>query len=736
MPALLISVRFHDGRYHGRPDWPPSPARLFQALVAGAGRGRGLDDADKRALAWMEGLDDAPLIAAPFHRAGRGFSNYVPNNDLDAVGGDPMRINEIRAPKIIRPILFDAETPILYLWRFAGAPAARAEAQRICGLAQRLYQLGRGVDMAWACGEILDDADAEARLADYEGAIYSPSGAGDGLALAVPAAGSLESLIARHQHQRFERVRSNRKQAQLFRQAPKPRFRQVAYDSPPARLLFDLIGEQAPASLIRIAELTERIRDAAAEKLAGALKGKAGEIGRCLIGRGADEADKARRVKIVPLPSIGHPHVSPAIRRVFVDVPAACPLRIDDLAWALSGLELIPARVNDETGEIDEQLTLTTATNRGMLRRYAIEGGAPRRLWRTVTPAALSASRRRVPPERRQEEAKDGKERAREERDAARSALDALRHAGMRAQVEGVRVQREPWRAKGERAEAFEPDKAELRQRFSKHRLWHVEIAFAEPQSGPLVIGDGRYLGLGLMEPVTDHYRDSFVFDILGPEYLRVGDEVPFLRSVRRALMALDRDHGGSGGVSRLFSGHENDGSPSRKNHVHSHVFLAACAAQGGRLARLYAFSPDKADRKAKMHPRARERFETVVSRLKSVRAAKFGSVELKIRPMAPAVDPVIRASRVWSSVTPYKPTRHAKSETEVESSIISDVKQECLRRGVPSPMVKVLDVSRGPRAGIKAELEISFSVAVEGPILLGRDSHFGLGLFRAVDAP
>ena len=44
--SLLITIRFHEGRYHGQEDrfngsdgWPPSPGRLFQALVAGAARG-------------------------------------------------------------------------------------------------------------------------------------------------------------------------------------------------------------------------------------------------------------------------------------------------------------------------------------------------------------------------------------------------------------------------------------------------------------------------------------------------------------------------------------------------------------------------------------------------------------------------------------------------------------------------------------------------------------------------
>ena len=42
---LLLSIRFLDDRYHGltnngeKAEWPPSPFRVFQALVAGiAGR--------------------------------------------------------------------------------------------------------------------------------------------------------------------------------------------------------------------------------------------------------------------------------------------------------------------------------------------------------------------------------------------------------------------------------------------------------------------------------------------------------------------------------------------------------------------------------------------------------------------------------------------------------------------------------------------------------------------------
>jgi CRISPR-associated protein Csb2 len=61
---LILTVRFLDRYFHGRtdgdaPEWPPSPMRLFQGLVAAAARlGRG--EPDGRAVAafrWLEALE-------------------------------------------------------------------------------------------------------------------------------------------------------------------------------------------------------------------------------------------------------------------------------------------------------------------------------------------------------------------------------------------------------------------------------------------------------------------------------------------------------------------------------------------------------------------------------------------------------------------------------------------------------------------------------------------------------
>jgi CRISPR-associated protein Csb2 len=243
--ALMITVRLLEGRYHGVGDWPPSPFRLFQALVAGAYGGRWRAESESvqhqkdAAFVWLERLDP-PHIAAPAKLDVRATTYFVPNNDLDAVGGDPQRIAEIRAGKIVRPILFSAETPFLYAWPFDGD---EAHARLLCELTPRLHTLGRGVDPAFAVAEIVDWATAAVRFHAHDGAIARPSEAAarDHL-VPCPTAGSLASLRTRHValRDRFTAGRQGKSVVTLFRQPPKSLSRGVAYDRPARLFLFDL----------------------------------------------------------------------------------------------------------------------------------------------------------------------------------------------------------------------------------------------------------------------------------------------------------------------------------------------------------------------------------------------------------------------------------------------------------------------------------------------------------------
>ena len=730
---LLLSIYFHDGRYHGTGGWPPSPARLFQALVAGVARGAALEPDDVEALKWLESLKP-PVIAAPIKYDGKPYNISVSNNDLDRLGKDIEHIKRILISKItppkeiltfksIQPRLFDAEIPLLYCWRFENDPDGQA--RTLVEIAERLYQLGRGVDMAWAQAEVLGMEDAEKRLEEHGGTLHRPTKRNSGVLQACPGPGSLKSLIERYKAmgERFHREVKGRKIH--FTQPPKPRFRQIAYDSPPALLLYDLrhlarTSEFQARPLTGIVRLTETVRDRAAVRLAAALPAKAACIKR-VFGRVRDlsAADKAQRIRIAPLPSIGHPNAESSIRRVLVEIPPNCPLPVDDLKWAFSGLHLG-----------SDLPMLIEADDRRMLDHYG--AGRNRKqtfhLWRTVTPAALPerAARRRIDPARMNETAKGARERLEEETRAAGAVRQALRHAGIETAVAAVRVQREPFHAKGARAEAFARD-----TRFSGHRLWHVEVAFTESRDGPVIIGDGRYLGLGLMAPEKRAFREVAVFAIEG-DAPPAAARADILTALRRALMALDRDENGA--VSPLFSGHEASGAPAG-NGAHRHIFLAADANRdGSRLARLYVIRPDTADRKSRLSNDEKARFERVTGKLQTLRAGPHGVLRLK-GPAAPGPDDRLFArSRVWTSLTDFSPTRHPRNGADARTFLERNIHAEVLRRGYPEPKVELLSHHTGPRGGIRARFCLTFSIAVQGPLLLGRDSHMGGGLFAAAD--
>jgi len=503
MRALVLHVRLHDGRYHGEGDWPPSPARLFQALLAGVGLSGPLGEREREALKWLEEQRAPTIGAPPSSQAQQRLLFYMPNNDSDRIEGDPFRMARIRtATKIFRPHFFDPEVPLVYAWSLGDAPSEEEYAHTMCTMAERLYQLGRGIDMAWAWGEVVEDRVFEEFLATYPGRIYRPSAGRSTTRLLCPRPGSLESLTRRYEAfgQRFRYVKEGRSVRVVFRRPPRPLFQSVAYDSPPSRRLYELreptgAGGFAPWPLDRAYALVVRLRDAAVDRLKRAIPNQNGDIDRALVGRkpdGSNACPPESRVRIIPLPSIGHVHADRQIRRVLVEVPPACLLRADDVHWAFSGLDIVDV----ETGEI--QAVLTRSDDEEFLRHYGLAEDGGHRVWCTVTPAALpeDARRRRIDPARIREEAKTGLERAKEQAKAASAVCQALRHAGVRSRVVSICLQREPFEVHGERVEAFGSD-----TRFPKERLWHVEIAFESPVSGPLVVGDGRFLGLGIMAP-------------------------------------------------------------------------------------------------------------------------------------------------------------------------------------------------------------------------------------------
>ena len=711
--SLLVAVRFHEGRYHGVEDgfdgakgWPPSPARLFQALVASAAKGSRLEADDQEALLWLEGLLP-PRISAPAAHRGRDVKLFVPNNDLDSVGGDPALVSKIRVGKIWRPCFFNANEPILYAWDFE---AGEARARRVCSIAERLCQLGRGIDMAWAQGQVLDQEQTQAALEAHSGALRIPGGAGQ---VPTPHRGTLDSLVERHAQNRTRLRTENagRKQVQLFRQPSSASFGRTGYDIPTRRLHFELRspkGGFAAQPLDSVFPFVAGLRDAAAKRLMDSMPDDSALIEKIVVGRNAGSADLARRIRILPVPSVGTEHTDPSIRRVLVEVPPECPLRLDDLKWAFAGV-VTPGSA---------QATLTSTRESGMADRFCRSALA----FQTITPVALTRAQRRRIGETGQ---KSAQERQQEESVAVGAVVHALRHLGITNRPIEVHVRKEPFQKRGALAESFAQG-----SRFSKHALWHVALRFSTPVRGPLAVGDGRFCGLGLMRPCESH--DGILAFDLGRRVAKRGWP-SLVHGLRRALMSLAADDRGL--VARLFSGHEPDGQPDRSGH-HAHVFLAADEAGSGRDAntRLVVAAPWLVDRTTKRQPKELAEFNDVVRKLHDLRAGSLGRFTGLVAHSIEDEDPLVRPSRVWIGRTPYAATRHMQRADNPEEHIKSDIANECQRRGLSKPQsIELGRVNVGPRGGRPtAMVKLRFNVAVSGPILLGRKSHEGGGLFHA----
>jgi len=710
--ALLIEVALYQPYWHGAKEWPPSPLRLFQALLAGVGLGCGeaLETEELAALEWLA-AQAPPTVHAPRSRSGRAVRMFLPNNDLDAVGGELDRIASVRDEKWVRPRSLEEPAEFRFLWREPGAlnPETLAALERAVA---KLYQFGRGIDPAFARTRLCPAQELEAAARPSAELEFAPSAEGPAQ-LRCPEPATLESLRARHANL------AARSKTGYLRQAEPARFRTVRYgETGAALLLFELrsagtaLGAGLFAWSLRAAhDLVTLVRDALAARLAAALPRCSAEIERVVVGRGAQARDKDRRIQIIPLPSVGTEHTDPAIRRIAVRVGGECPIAASDLAWALSGLHL---GADAGTGELLDETrpVLVQAEERRMLRRYL----GPERTWQTVTPVALRAHR----------SGREGSARVAAESAAGAEVQNALRHAGVDGPVASIRVQKEPWLSRGKMAAAFART-----PRFEGSRLWHCEVVFQEPRNGPLVLGDGRYLGLGVMMPVAQPANDALVLTLSAESRPPADSAGVAVEALRRALMSRARDD--AGGVDPLFSGHEDSPGPAASGR-HRHAYLAALA-RNGRIDRLLVIAGWRVDRRWTPTDRERAHFPRVVEGLSEIKAGRAGVLRVEHCASADDSEEEFRESRRWRTATPYAPTRHARRETDWTRFAAQDLARECERRGLPVPQILIRSVAIGPRGGAEVQAEIEFPAPQSGPLLLGRTAHAGGGRFVPVTA-
>ena len=499
---------------------------------------------------------------------------------------------------------------------------------------------------------------------------------------------------------------------------------------------------------VKSAELVKKLRNQAANHLKKRLTKQNQTIDRVLIGRGATDTDKESRVRILPLPSIDHHHAPDgSIRCVWIGVPPKCPLRANDIAWAFTGIK----NIDYKTGKILWNLVETDDQN--ILKHYGIgkNGDAENSFhaWRTVIPVVLPSMKLKQQQSNEVNKVADGSIEiigknkpvaGDEDMELACAMKQALRHAGVFTPLKSILVQRESFDLNNVPSKKFIAP-----ERLAMNDLYHTEITFEHGVTGPLVIGNGRYFGLGLMAPVVsmspvapkndkNTYSDVLTFSINSNVSICNSNVSFFLRSVRRALMSLSRDY--SGQVTQLFSGHEpKQNKAPLKSNGHQHIFLAADDTdRDGFMDRLIVAAPWACDQTTKGSRENHDCFNKVVRNLIHVRAGKLGIISLKPTFFHKNSDQLAKSSHIWKSYNFYRTTRHAGRGKNVRMAAINDIIMECERRGLPKPHVKIIEVKFVPNGGrLIARMRLYFSVEVEGPLMLGRDSHMGGGIFISV---
>lgn len=478
--ALVLEIEFLAGFCAAatRPDnetaeWPPAADRVFSALVA-SWAARGCDAAEAAALDWLEAASPPAILASPAHQRTTPIF-YVPPNDP--------RLSRSQTRKGVMPALRSR-----YPRRFA---VARPEAPM--------------VELHWEAEPEPATLDALDRLAAdtaYVGASRSLVRCRFHLARAAPELAPVTRWV--YPGRRAELVRDFERGFRPRPGVPVPRPRPGSAEPAPGSLFGThwLLLEHRRGRMpdLRASALVARqIRDCIMSGY-----GRSGvAVPEVVSGHAADGSPiRAPHLAIVPLAFVGFPHADGRVLGFALVPPRDAPI-LDDPDFRAVLRRLAP--IDPEEAERE----LTVSTPRGTPPAAAFQLGftlgfeaagrrsldpepylRPSRRFATVTPIVLDRHLKSRGEDREQEI------RAAIEVACGRIGLPAPRAVlvDRHAAVEGapsVRVGGTPdwvrWRVPAELA---------------SRQLTHAVLEFAEPVAGPVLLGAGRFCGLGLCRAV------------------------------------------------------------------------------------------------------------------------------------------------------------------------------------------------------------------------------------------
>lgn len=500
--SLAIRVQFLAG-YSGR-EWPPSPARLFKALVSSARTGwshsnrKAIDDSLRvlERQGWAEGTKLPEIVAPHALRRGVQQRRFVPNNSITwptLREGPEQRIDDT-----LRRWDIEAPHTVWYWW-----PSVEAShVPVIRDVSRRVVSVGKGEDLA-----VLDATDAEPPADSVR---WQP--ASSGASLEVPEAGCLDvcdAVFARDLNELplpaagvravtyASDARADDREVPTFVLGL---WRSSKRRSRDARLLRQVVGP--------VRHLLDEVRSEVVDVLArGPNDRPALEalVRRVLLGH--DESDKPisePHLAILPLPSVLGPYPDGRVRRIALadfgadDDPTRRAI-IETAQVLLHGRELVDN--GRGTGTV-----LDTEPDDQWVRAITKRS----RTWATVTPLVQQAKEltsdewRRLVEARRNAEQQPAKAAARElhlqkrRRELIeRSIRQAI--AGREASIESIEVL-----SGGPLAGVHIATQYRANGYLGETPKLHVRVTFDRPIAGPIAIGRGRHVGFGVLWPTDE----------------------------------------------------------------------------------------------------------------------------------------------------------------------------------------------------------------------------------------
>jgi len=498
---LAVEIAFATGRYSAadfsdtqRPEWPPHLARLFAALVEAWAR-YGSDPPDpgeRAALEWLE-CQPAPTIADPGGSPRRAAGLFVPvNNATEPSARNKsrgvtkmqtlLREERKRTPRLSVPsTLVGGDGRVVFAW-----PDSEPTAEHRGALARMLERVTRlGHSSSFVACRLIDDPPDP---------VWVPRRGSSGAAFSVRGTyrGMLEMLVARHDSYLETGLRNIPMRSATV-------FYADARDQVPSQE--PSVEDASSEWIVFEMEKPSRLSSTGAASVAKALRGAmlsycSGPPPKLLVGKESDGRPTADpHALFLSLPFVGHRHADGSIKGAAVLIPAgsdtierqallrainaweeSCEGRPLELRLGSRGTVAIRRRPRPDT-------TGTKALDPGVWSRAS-------RRWGSVTALAL-------PREAYKLTSGSPSDVRRAWRKAEQAVIEACRFAGL-PDPEEVDVGFDP----PVRGGSHTGDYPVFAQSGKKRLLLHATIEFSEPVSGPLVLGSGRFRGLGLMRPL------------------------------------------------------------------------------------------------------------------------------------------------------------------------------------------------------------------------------------------